>query len=271
MGDENKIRDAADAIKGIVEAVPVYEDAVRPAAKEIGVALQTVAKTVHIALAPVSALLWGYEQIKEYLEQRLTEKLRDVPPERIITPSPAVVGPAVESLRFTAQEPSLRELYASLIATALDAQTAFDAHPAFVEIIRQLNPNEALLLPALRHEAISPLITLVGEFYSTREKRLVRWNFLHNFSLLPDKVTFPSPCLFNRYLDNFRRLGLVEIIDRPLIEESYTPLMQHRTFKFSLTDIERRPQSRSEVVKQHLKVTYFGMQFLDACLETHRA
>jgi hypothetical protein len=271
MGDDNKIRDAADAVRGIVESVPVYEDAVRPAAKEIGVALQTVAKTVHIALAPVSVMLWGYEQIKDYLEQRLTEKLKDVPPELVIPPNPAVAGPAVESLRFTAQEPSLRELYASLVATAMDARTAHDAHPAFVEIIRQLNPNEARLLPALWNEAISPLITLVGEFYSTEEKRRVRWNFLTHFSLLPEKVTLPTPPLFNHYLDNFRRLGLVDIIDQPLTDESYAPLMQHPSFIFSLKDIERREQSRSEIIKQHLRVTFFGSQFLNTCLEPHRA
>jgi hypothetical protein len=31
MGEENKVRDAADAVKGIVEAVPVYQDALQPA------------------------------------------------------------------------------------------------------------------------------------------------------------------------------------------------------------------------------------------------
>jgi len=63
MGDENKIRDAADAVKGIVEAVPVYKDIVQPTAKEVGTALQTVAKSIHLALAPVAVLVWAYEKI----------------------------------------------------------------------------------------------------------------------------------------------------------------------------------------------------------------
>lgn len=61
MGDDSKVKDAADIVKGIVKHVPVYQDLVQPAAKEVGTALQTVAKTVHIALAPVSALVWGYD------------------------------------------------------------------------------------------------------------------------------------------------------------------------------------------------------------------
>jgi hypothetical protein len=57
MSDDSKIRDTAEAVKGIVEAVPIYQDAVQPAAKEIGTALQTVAKSIHVVLAPVSALV----------------------------------------------------------------------------------------------------------------------------------------------------------------------------------------------------------------------
>jgi hypothetical protein len=54
MGDENKVRDAADAMKGIIQAVPVYEDAVQPAAKVIGAALETVAKAIQAALFPLA-------------------------------------------------------------------------------------------------------------------------------------------------------------------------------------------------------------------------
>jgi hypothetical protein len=152
MSDENKIRDAADAIKGIAEAVPVYQDVVQPAAKEVGTALQTVAKTIHIALAPVSALVWGYDKISGYLNAALSEKLKYVPPERIVTPNPAVAGPTVEALKFVANEPSLREMYANLLATSMDANTAQNAHPAFVEIIRQITADEARVLTLLKSD-----------------------------------------------------------------------------------------------------------------------
>ena len=42
MGEENKIKDAAEAVKGILEAVPIYQDALQPAAKELGKGLQTI-------------------------------------------------------------------------------------------------------------------------------------------------------------------------------------------------------------------------------------
>lgn len=47
MNEGGKVHETAEVIKGIVEAVPVYEDVVQPAAKEVGTALQTVAKTTY--------------------------------------------------------------------------------------------------------------------------------------------------------------------------------------------------------------------------------
>jgi len=68
----------------------------------------------------LKALIWGYEQIGEYLEKTLAKKLKNVPLERIVTPSLSIIGPAVESLKFAAHEPSIRELYVNLLATSLD-------------------------------------------------------------------------------------------------------------------------------------------------------
>ena len=53
------------------QVVPVYQDVLQPAAQELGKALQTVAKTVHVALAPVSALVWGYDQIKDFVSTKV--------------------------------------------------------------------------------------------------------------------------------------------------------------------------------------------------------
>lgn len=82
MSEENKIRDVVDAVTGVAKAVPVYQDVVQPAAQEVGKALQTVAKTVHVALAPVSALVWGYDQVKEFVSTKVADRLKNVPPRK---------------------------------------------------------------------------------------------------------------------------------------------------------------------------------------------
>lgn len=83
---ETNVKASIDAITGLVQAVPVYQDTLQPAAKQLGKSLEVVAKTVNIALAPVKALVWGYEKIEEFITSRVSEKLKNVPEENITTP-----------------------------------------------------------------------------------------------------------------------------------------------------------------------------------------
>lgn len=76
MTNNNIIKDTADSVRGIVEAVPVYEDLLQPAAQELGKGLQTLSKTINIALSPISGLVWGYEQIKGYIQPALEKDLK---------------------------------------------------------------------------------------------------------------------------------------------------------------------------------------------------
>ena len=107
MSDDDKVVAVIQAAEGLVKAVPIYQDAIQPAAIQVGKSLETVAKTINVALAPVSALVWGYEKISVFLNEKLTEKLKNIPPERITTPNLLIAGPVLESLKFAANEEKL--------------------------------------------------------------------------------------------------------------------------------------------------------------------
>jgi hypothetical protein len=284
MGEENKIRDAADAIKGLVETVPVYQDVVQPAAKEVGTALQTVAKTIHIALAPVSALVWGYEQIKDFLNKALTERLKDIPQEQIITPNPAIAGPAIESLRFTANEPSLRELYANLLATSMDSKTAHQAHPAFVEILKQLAPDEARILKYMADQGIItwPTAFLTGGFTveleakpeTAQESGLIATSLpIPFFSTLGQDAGCIFPDLVPSYINNLCRLGLIEIYKDSSMESVFSAVytdLEDRLKRVALEDHADRFEGevvvRLTVERKAFRKTSLGQQFFSACI-----
>lgn len=292
MSDENKIRDAADAIKGIAEAVPIYQDVVQPAAKEVGTALQTVAKTIHIALAPVSGLIWGYDKIKDYLSEALTEKLKRVPKERIVAPNLTVAGPAIEALRFTAHEPSLREMYTNLLATAIDAKTARDAHPAFVETLRQMTPDEAQLITYIfnqRKFTYRPMevdIPLISGIISVTQAAR-KYNYpLRHLSLLGEKAGCKFPNLISSYLDNLCRLGVSEIMPIEHVPEKREATYKKLKFRaktlalqrykelFPVQDRDLRKDAdewyritvHPEINKEILRLTALGVQFCNACI-----
>jgi hypothetical protein len=271
MSEENKIRDAGDALKGIVEAVPVYEDAIQPAAKEIGTALQTVAKTIHIVLAPISALVWGYEQIQDFVSTRVATKLKDVPPENIVTPKPNVAGPLLEALRYTGHEESLREMYANLLAAAMDNRTAHGAHPAFVEIIRQLTPGEARLVSLLAQDRPFPLINVRSEFkVETLDKRGGHDSLVH-FSTLGLEAGCEIPSMTPSYLDNLCRLGLAEIpaFLQYVAPGIYEALESQPEVELVKRQIEEDPAMKASIERKGLQVTSLGRQFCKVCVVSH--
>lgn len=260
----SEFKDAADAVKGIVEAVPVYEDLLQPATRELSKGMLTLAKTVNMALAPFTALVWGYEKISQYVAVSMAEKLKDVPEGNIITPDPAVAGPTIEGLRFSGQNESVRELFTNLLANSMDITTAPATHPSFVEIIKQLNSDEAKLLKLISDDSIYPIVDVRG---IPRENTNQFASILKNFSLLPFAAGCAHPEYGPSYMVNLQRLGLIEIgydFTCPN-KEGYSEISSHpylNTYKQKLEqanyDLEIKPGG--------IKRTEFGNLFYNMCV-----
>jgi hypothetical protein len=268
MSEENKIRDVVDAVTGVANAVPMYQDVVQPAAQELGKALQTVAKTVHIALAPVSALVWGYDQIQDFVSTKVAERLRNVPPEDIVSPKPNIAGPALESLRYTGHESSLSDLYANLLAASMDKKTASGAHPAFVEIIKQLTPDEAKLVGLFVHPMAFPLIDVRWEYKNPTPEKNGGQDMLVNFSLLGNQARLEFPQLVPTYIDNLCRLGLSEIpsMFQYTTQGVYDPLENAEVVLKMKSQIESNDEWRCSISRKGLRVTELGKQFARICV-----
>ena len=266
--DPNTVRDVVDAVTGVAKAVPVYQDVVQPAAQELGKALQTVAKTVHIALAPVSALVWGYDQIKDFVSTKVADRLKNVPPENIVTPKPNVAGPALESLRYTGHESSLSDLYANLLAASMDKTTAEGAHPAFVEIIKQLTPDEAKIVGLFAFSLPLPLVTVRWDYKNPTPEETGGMDVLVNFSLIGEQVEVEFPNLTPTYLDNLCRLGLAEIpaMFQYTGKGVYDAVENASAVLNAKSNIEQNPKWRATIERKGLRVTELGKQFAHVCV-----
>ncbi len=264
MSKASKIKDTADAIKGVARAVPVYQDMVQPAAKEIGRNLETAAKSIRVVLAPVSALVWGYDKIKNYVQASLAEKLKDIPKERLVTPNPTVAGPALEALKYAGHNPNLRELYANLLATSIDSKTAHEAHPAFVEIIRQLTPDEARIVKYIFERMYLPIITVRVQL----PKKGGGFDYYSDFSDVAEKTGCQFLTLTPEYLGNICRLGLAEFHRNNYIadETMYQPLETHQLICALKKEIKTKFKSEASIVKEFVGITGLGRQFCKACI-----
>jgi Abortive infection alpha len=268
MSEDNTVRDVIDAVTGVAKALPIYQDVAQPAAQELGKGLQTVAKTVHIALAPVSVLVWGYDQIKDFVSTKVIDRLKNVPPEDIITPKPNIAGPALESLRYTGHEPSLSEMYANLLAAAMDKTTASGAHPAFVEIIKQLTPDEAKIIGLFVTPMPFPLINIRRGYKIETPEKTGGLDVIVNFSLLGEIAQCEYPQLTPSYIDNICRLGLAEI---PAMYEYtkvglYDSLENAPEIQKIKLQIEQDSEYSFSVERRGLRVTELGKQFARICV-----
>lgn len=262
MEEENKetnVKSTIDAVTGLVKAVPVYEDAVQPAAKEIGKSLETVSKAVNVALAPIKAMVWGYEKIEFFLTKRISEKLKDIPKEDIQTPPPNIAGPAVESMRYTGHDENLRELYANLLANSMNKSTSKNVHPAFVEVIKNLSSEDAKILQLFLTTYEYPKIDILSRKPGEKGKILNSRNFTH-FHLLTEGLDIN---LIPTYIDNLNRLGILQIIDGAWFEDSnfYLPLENDKAIDTIRNDIKRK---KTEIIFERgmLKLTSFGKSFV---------
>ena len=257
---DNNVKATIDAVTGLAKAIPVYQDAVQPAAKEIGKSLEIVTKTVNIALAPIKALVWGYEKIEDYLNKRVAEKLREIPKENIVTPPPQVAGPAVEALRYSGHDENLRELYANLLATAMNKETTDKAHPGFVEIIKNLSSEEGLLLQAFAVRRTYPLVDVDGQDEGTVGTQ----TYYRNFSRLHDSVPVADLYRIPTYLDNLCRLGILEVLHGFTLTapDTYEPLETSSEIKPFIKRIEEHGRVVN-FYRKMIQLTSFGQEFID--------
>ncbi|KAF3984312.1 MAG: DUF4393 domain-containing protein [Methylococcales symbiont of Hymedesmia sp. n. MRB-2018] len=262
---EGNIEGTIKAVTGLVKEVPLYEDAIKPVAQETGKALQTVGRTVNAALMPVRGLVWGIEKIEEFVNSKVSKKLENTPTDKICSPDPAVAGPALESLRYTGHKEKLSELYANLLASAMDLDTAKTAHPGFVEIIRNMSSDEAKVLEYIIKHQVAPIVNIIRVLAKQGGEVAVH----ELVSTLGVDAGCEHKDLTASYLINLERLGLVEIPRESHLTkaDAYDRISNDPSVKTALEQLNKAgEESKGELKKYYVRGTVFGKQFSNACV-----
>lgn len=265
---ESSIEGTIKAATGLVKAVPIYQDAIQPAAKEVGKTFEVVAKAVNMAITPLTAMVWGYEQIKDFVDTRVSEKLSDTPEEEIISPEAHVAGPALEALKYSGAVEELRELYANLIASSMDSKTQAHSHPSFVEIIKQLSPKDAKILGYFSTTGSEPALRIRNDIKDGRGGV----DAIRHFTLVGEKTGCSEPHNCSASLDNLQRLGLVNIPDdyKLIAEGVYAPLEEHPLIIAEIEKINAIPERKATKHYTTILVTDLGREFINTCVIDHR-
>lgn len=242
-----------------------YDDLVHPSAKRIGEIVSLLPRAIGVALTPLEKYVLNGEYSLKATKKLLEEKLKDVDPEQIKTPEAYVAVPALQAIAYTTDNETLRDLFANLLAKAMQKDTADTVHPAFVEIIKQLSPDDAYTLKCFKNSHNLPIVNICGNPPAEMEKVS---GFSNVHIVLHQNVFIANSEIGDigrqsTSITSLDRLGLVDIsFDGSGLTTSYDEFEKLAIFKNSFSNVMRKVY----IEKGRACLNPFGEAFINVCL-----
>lgn len=260
---------AKEAVKEV--ANDIYVDAGRPIAKPSGELIGLIPRAIKAALSPLEKWVMQREYNIAETQKLLELKLQNVSPELIEPPEPYIAVPALQYISYCMDCDELRDMYANLLANSMNKVVKNGVHPGFVEIIKQICPDEAKILKYINFYKVIPSITL----------RYVRnsgggIDIIKNFSDVGEKSGCENPRDVAKYFDNLVRLGLIveagglsSLTDKT----RYEPLKSHKWVMPLATNekAQTRGFDKIDFEEGFFMISSYGKSFCQVCLDTQKA
>ncbi len=258
----------AGAIGDTLKTAPtLYEDALQPTIQEIGKFAARIPRAINAAFSGLDKWILNKEYAIDETKKLLEQKLENVDPNKIVTPEAYVAIPAIQAISYSMDSKELRNLYANLLAKAMNSDTKDLVHPSFVEMIKQMSPIDSIVFKIIMERNINPIIDLIyvkmgGKSFSyPLANRTI-------FSNLSD-INVTSPEIVCVSLDNLTRQGLILIPDSKSYAEEkiYDNILNS---KFYLEMKKNHPKTLDEFEFSHTKKmidkTNLGISFYNICV-----
>ncbi|HEX2947153.1 MAG TPA: DUF4393 domain-containing protein [Clostridia bacterium] len=263
--DEKEVQVALECVKEV--AKDAYADGGRPILKPTGELVGLVPRAIKAALLPVEKWVLAQEYNLAETKKLLEIRLENVPAEQIVSPEPHIAVPALQYISYCMDNEELRNMYANLLANSMNASKRDGVHPSFVEIIKQMCPDEAKLLKAFCETGMTiPVISVRYENDTGSGIYVIK-----NFTDLGEQAGCEEPLETQKYFDNLARLGLVQLIDSlgSLTDKTlYEPLKNHNYIleNIVLPDKARqRGYTKADIIESYVAITAFGRCFCKIC------
>lgn len=187
-----------------------YKDLVQPAARPLGEILGLFPRTLRLAFSGWEKWLTNREESLQLTALAIEEKVKRIPEEKVVEPEAYVAIPAIQQLSYCQNSVELRDMYANLLVASMNIDTKWQVHPAFVDIIKQLTPDEARFLNSVKDikNNFLPLLDVKGISKGQTDggHQLLITNFTTvGFDVIENKDNICG------YVDNLVRLNLFEI------------------------------------------------------------
>lgn len=256
----------AGAVGDVLKTAPtIYEDALQPTVQEVGKFAARIPRAINAAFSNLDKWILNKEYAIDETKKLLAQKLENVDPEKIVEPETYVAVPAIQAISYSMNSEELRNLYANLLAKAMNIDTKDQVHPAFVEIIKQMSPIDAKTLQYILNEPDKdiPIIDLIAtrpiseedEEYITLQSNIT-------------PMTFDSVKSIAISIENLFRVSLIHI-DEYEYTNGYDSILKSNSFKMlaqnHMTSLPTKYENL-DVMKKSCDLSVLGQSFCDICI-----
>ncbi|WP_300260310.1 DUF4393 domain-containing protein [uncultured Cloacibacillus sp.] len=250
-------------------AKEAYADLVHPVAKPIGEIAGMLPRAVRVALTPLEKWLAEKEFNMAAMRKLLEEKLENVDPTLIESPAPYIAVPALQYISYCMNNDELRDMYANLLAKSMTKVVKNGVHPGFIEIIKQLSPDEAKILKYLYMNGLR--IPTIAVRYENADGSGIEP--VKNFSNVGELTGCEEPFDIDKYFDNLNRLGLTEFagfLSHLSDSKYYEPIRNHKQILEIMEKVKTSPYAIAKIVESYVSLTRYGISFCSICLSTSK-
>jgi len=237
-----------------------------PASKQLGQALGNVFGLLNTATFPIKLA-------NEYAQrnfQKYSDRLKEVPEEKIEEVQPEIAIPLIEKLSYTSNN-DLADAYASLLANASNKDKVDLVHPGFIEKINSMSPDEAKLLQLLKDKTeidyiqfrvedsngkyitLSYKVTgLEQELNLTPKVMVIHLENLVSLSILEDKEgTYKTnDNFYNSLVDKYKK--------------------DKETFENEIKSKKYGDNQKLKILKSYYAISNLGQIFIEACTNNNQ-
>lgn len=235
----------------------IYKDLVKPSTVLMGQVISYIPRTIRLWLGKWEKWIINGEESLRLTYEAIEKKTANIPSDKLCEPEAYVAVPIIYQISYCYESEELREMYSNLLVSSMNVDTKRKVHPGFVDIIKQMTPDEAKLL---KYIGENQGIAAMDVHETTDEQNSIYTIRYKNYIDIPQKVVEIKSDI-PIYVDNLLRLNLIEIPNEQSIanEEVYRDL-EKRIKTSAITS------NKVKYIKKVIHITDFGNSFFEVCI-----
>ena len=181
-----------------------------PIIKTTDEVLDILPQTINSVFCSLSKWLVNGKESLRLTAEAIKEKVKQIPEEKLVEPEPYVAIPAIQQISYCQNSEELRDLYANLLTSSMNADKKWQVHPSFVDVIKQITPDEAKIIkriPDFKNNFMPAIDVKLTDKNALGSGHQI---FITNFTTVGLNVIENKENICS-YIDNLVRLKILEI------------------------------------------------------------